>query len=376
MSRLSVSSAGESRCFRFFGIRAALFSCLFAAWVFGARAEGVSGARPETVLEAITKEVQAVFEQRQSAVVRIQAVDEHGRLSGSGFYVDPNGTIFTSYTLGGDTKDIVVCSGTTLLPAERILGDARSGIAILKVNARTPFLAVGKSAELAIASPVMLIGYPMDLPATPKFGTVGGFDEKYQGRYFSPAYIRANMPVERGEGGAPLLNLKGEVVGILVSPLENGGGCFALPIEAAEKVYGDFMRFGEARPGWLGITVGDTQHNGQGPPVVRAIFEDSPAAKCGLQTGDILLRIGERKIQAPEDVLDACFYLTAGDPVALVVSREGKETTLQAQAMGIPSPRDALKILKEFESAHPGVTPVETLPGVSPVETIWKAEIK
>jgi serine protease Do len=332
--------------------KAALIFCLVAALAPGARAEGV--------FEAISKEVQAVYAQHRSAVVRIQALDEHGPLSGSGFYVDPNGTIFTSYTIGGDTTDIVVCSGDTKLPAERLLGDARSGIAILKVKAQTPFLAAGKSSDLGIAAPVIVIGYPMDLPATPNFGTVGGFDLKYLGRYFSPAYIRADMPVERGEGGAPLLNLKGEVVGILISPLENGVGCFALPIEAAEKVYGDFMRFGEARPGWLGITVGDTQHDGQGPPEVRDIIDGSPAAKSGLRKGDVLLRIGDKRIQEPEDVLDASFYLTAGDAVSLVVSRDGKETTLQVQAGAIPSLRDALGILQEFESVHPGASPVDS----------------
>jgi len=320
-------------------------------------------ARAESVFEAISKEVQAVYALHQSAVVRVEAEDEHGRLSGSGFYVDPNGTIFTSYTIGGETRNIVVCSGDSKFPADRLLRDARSGIAILKIKAQTPFLAAGKSSDLAIASPVMIIGYPMDLPATPNFGTVGGFDVKYMGHYFSPAYIHADMPVQRGEGGAPLLNLKGEVVGILISPLENGVGCFALPIEAAEKVYGDYMRFGEARPGWLGITVGDTQHNGQGPPEVRDIIKDSPAEKCGLRRGDVLLRIGEKRILAPEDVLDASFYLTAGDPVALVVSRDGRETTLQAQPAAIPSPRDALAILKEFEAARAGASPAEHLDG-------------
>ncbi len=319
-------------------------------------------ARGESVFEAISREVQVVYAQHQSAIVRIQAEDEHGRLSGSGFYIDPNGTIFTSYTIGGDTRNIVVCSGDSKLPAERLVGDARSGIAILKVKARTPFLVIGKSADLSVASPVIVIGYPMDLPATPTFGAVGGFDVKYLGRYLSPAYIRANVPVERGEGGAPLLNLKGEAVGILISPRENGTGCFALPIEAAEKVHADFLRFGEARPGWLGITVGKAPRDEEGPPEVREVIPDSPAAKSGLQKGDLLLGIGEKRIHSPEDVLDASFYLTAGDEVPLLVSRDGKETTLQARAVGIPAPLDALRILKDF-AAHPGV---------SPVETIWK----
>ena len=67
--------------------------------------------------------------------------------------------------------------------------------------------------------------------------------------------MRLNLPTQRGEAGAPLLNLKGEVVGIVVSSLENNSACYAVPIEAAEKIRSDFIRFGEARHGWIGINV-------------------------------------------------------------------------------------------------------------------------
>ena len=62
-----------------------------------------------------------------------------------------------------------------------------------------------------------------------------------------------NAPTQRGEAGAPLLNMKGEVVGIVVSGLENNSACYAVPIEAAEKIRSDFVRFGEARHGWIGV---------------------------------------------------------------------------------------------------------------------------
>ena len=120
----------------------------------------------------------------------------------------------------------------------------------MKIDAETPFLPFAKPRELTVASPVIAIGFPMDLPLTPAFGTVGGFDLKYLGRLFATTHIRANVPVQRGEGGAPLLNAKGEVVGILISQLDAGNAAFVLPIEAAEKVRKDFIRFHAVRPGW------------------------------------------------------------------------------------------------------------------------------
>ena len=97
------------------------------------------------------------------------------------------------------------------------MADLRSGIALLKVDAATPFLPIGKSAELGLATPVVAIGYPLDLPESPSFGMIAGFDRKYLGRYFSTTHLRINLPTQRGEAGAPLLNFQGEVVGILVS---------------------------------------------------------------------------------------------------------------------------------------------------------------
>src|SRR5438045_9406278 len=99
----------------------------------------------------------------------------------------------------------------------------------------------------------MSIGYPLDLPKTPNFGWMAGFDRKCLGRYFSTVHLRVNAPTQRGEAGAPLLNMKGEVVGIVVSGLENNSACYAVPIEAAEKIRSDFVRFGEARHGWIGV---------------------------------------------------------------------------------------------------------------------------
>jgi serine protease Do len=285
----------------------------------------------KTVFESIQEQVNTLFGKCRSAVVRVEARDKHGELAGTGFFIDPHGTLYTSWTVGGDeSRDLVVCYGDKKYPAQRLVADFRCGVAILKVDAPTPFLPLGESRSLTVASPVLTIGYPMDLPLTPSFGMVGGFDLKYLGRYFATTHIRANVAVQRGQGGAPLMNMHGEVVGILISSLDQGSASFVLPIEAAEKVRRDFVRFGEVRPGWVGMAVGPAATaSGGSTAEVQDILTDGPAAKAGVERGDILVKVGERAVVTPDDVIDASFFITAEDPLKVRLIREGKELDLQ-----------------------------------------------
>src|SRR5947209_14665750 len=206
---------------------------------------------------AISHQVRELFEQAAKAVVKIHGVDEHSEICGTGFFVDPTGTLYTAYTVGGEAGNFTVEFGGKKYPARQLVADIRSGTAMLKVDETTPALPVGKSEELEVATPVVAVGFPLDLPETPSFGMLAGFDHKCLGRYFSTTHLRVNLPTQRGEAGAPLLNMKGEVVGIVVSSLENNSACYAVPIEAAEKIRSDFVRFGEPRHGWIGINVSE-----------------------------------------------------------------------------------------------------------------------
>ena len=288
--------------------------------------------------DPLSAQVQAVFQRSALAVVKIEAEDDGGQLSGSGFFIDPNGTIFTNYSVGGESHDIIVSSGASRYPATRIAADPRSGLAILKIEAqKTPFLPLGKSSGLSVGSMVMTVGYPLDLPLTPGVGCVGGFGISSGDRFFAVSHIRANVAIQAGEGGAPLLDMDGEVVGILESSLDGGAGCFVLPIEAAEKVHGDVMRFGEVRPGWLGIRFDNTGEEVSGSNIeVIGFVPESPAEKSGVQPGDLILKVGDRKISSLEDVLDAAFYLTAGDEVPLTLSRAGQ--TMEIKVVPAPNP--------------------------------------
>lgn len=285
--------------------------------------------------------MQSVFERVQKAVVRIEAKDRHGQLSGTGFFVDPAGTLFTSYTIGGESTDLEVRLGDHKYPARRLVADPRSGVAILKVDIETPFISLAERKDgsaLELGSPVVIVGYPMDLPLSPSFGCVSGFDIKFLDRYFATRHIRANVPVQRGQGGAPLVNMRGEAVGILISALDQGSACFSLPIEAASKVHKDFLRYGELRPGWLGVGVESAEKPLSGSTaLINAISPHAPGEKAGLKPGDVLLKVGGRSINSPEDVLDASFFIAAEEEVELSVARGGETLNLTVTAGDRPN---------------------------------------
>jgi S1-C subfamily serine protease len=307
---------------------------------------------------AISHQVRDIFERTAKAVVKIYGIDEHSPICGTGFFVDPTGTLYTAYTVGGEAGNFTVEFDGKKYPARQLVADIRSGTAILKVDETTPALPVGKSEELELATPVISIGYPLDLPKTPNFGMIAGFDKKCLGRYFSTIHLRVNAPTQRGEAGAPLLNMKGEVVGIVVSGLENNSACYAVPIEAAEKIRSDFVRFGEARHGWIGVNnVSPAAQQVDGSrAMVTQVGENAPAAHAGLKEGDVLLQVGKKKISDPEDVFDASFYITAGDTVPITVMRGNEKLTFQVQATMHPASRTGVLL------ASPG-----TIPGVIPM---------
>jgi S1-C subfamily serine protease len=296
---------------------------------------------PESSTSSISREVKEIFEKSGKAVVKVRGTDQHGDLSGTGFFIDPAGTLYTAFSVGGDTENLTVEFDGKVHPARVMMADLRSGIAILKADIATPALPLGKSEQLEVATPVMTIGFPLDLPETPSFGMVAGFDRKFLGRYFSTTHVRVNLPTQRGQAGAPLLNFKGEVIGILIAQIDNGSACYALPIDAAEKIRNDFIRFGEPRHGWVGINVAAAEKPAEGSTAeMTEIMKDTPAFGCGVETGDILLQVGKTKVRQPEDVIDASFFITAGDTVPITVIRGNEKLTFEVQSAFHPASRD------------------------------------
>src|SRR3954452_4026781 len=326
-------------------IAVALVFCSGAGWLFAQD-------------QSASQHVREIFARAAKAVVKIHGVDEHSEICGTGFFVDPTGTLYTAYTVGGEAGNFTVEFEGKKYPARQLLADIRSGTAMLKVDETTPALPIGKSDELELAAPVISIGYPLDLPKTPNFGMIAGFDRKCLGRYFSTVHLRVNAPTQRGEAGAPLLNMKGEVVVIVVSGLENNSACYAVPIEAAEKIRSDFVRFGEARHGWIGVNnvSSASQQVGGSRAMVTQVAEDAPAGGAGLQEGDVLLQVGKKKISDPEYLFAAWSYITAERSFPITRTRGDQKMTLDVQATMHPASKTGM--LLASPGAIPGVIPM------------------
>ncbi len=302
-----------------------VIALLGLAFVSPARASG-------SVANDLAAEVHKIFDDHKDAIVKVRATDPLGIRFGSGFFSDPTGTIFTHAAIVSGAQDVMVMYAGRELPARVLIVDRRSGIAILKVDATTPFIPPGNSDEVGIATPIVTLGYPEDRVACPGFGFVVGIDRQYLGQYFSTSHFRANLPVQRGQGGSPILNMKGESIGVLVGRLEDGAACHILPMRAAEKVRRDLVRFGEIRPGWVGVEVEDSEDSVAGSTArIGALDPATPASQSGLLPGDVLLQVGETKIHTSEDVLDASYFLTAGDQVGIEVQRHGEKMTLSVK---------------------------------------------
>ncbi len=328
MRRLSVFSRRPrlSSAVLTLALQRAIFVISIFAFVAVCRAQDSSTS-------SISREVKDVFDRSAKAVVKIRGADRYGELSGTGFFIDPAGTLYTAYSVGGEAENLTVEIEGKKYPARVMMADLRSGIAILKTDTATPALPIGKSERMEVATPVVTIGYPLDLPETPSFGMVAGFDRKFLDLYFATTHLRVNLPTQRGEAGAPLLNFKGEVVGIIVSSVDNGSACYALPIAAAEKIRNDFVRYGEPRHGWIGIEVTEAEKRVEGSRAEMAkIMEDTPAFGSGVQAGDILLQVGKTAVHDPEDVIDASFFITAGDTVPITVLRGNQKLTFEIQS--------------------------------------------
>src|SRR5260370_1515385 len=131
---------------------------------------------------------------------------------GPGFFVSPSGMIYTSYHVAGESTDIVAEFGDKRSPARRLVAAIRSGIAILKIEAVTPWIPLGNSDEIVTASGVVILGFPVDQSVTPNYGVGRGLDQGRENRHFATTLIRANIAPQRGGEGAPLFDLSGPVV--------------------------------------------------------------------------------------------------------------------------------------------------------------------
>lgn len=302
--------------------------------------------RANDIFQSIGEEVNALFEKSKGAVVQVQSGDGSVMLSGTGFFIDNKGTVLTSSTVIGDNTSARVLVNGVEMPA-RILGnDPRSGLAELQVaDNDSPSLPLGESTDLKTGFAVVTIGYPLNLPVAPSEGLVSGFDVRYINQFFATTHIHASIPISPGQVGAPLLNKRGELIGLVVPSPDDGRSIYALPVEAINKILGDFAAYGRAKHGWVGVDVvevDDTNHDGRCVRVMRTV-PGTPASKSGILTGDTVMRIDSREIYRPADVMDASFFSHVGNNMTVVVRRH--ETLLNYTFAVIERPAPPIRTL-------------------------------
>lgn len=314
---------------------------VFSVALFTCRATAVLAAG---LLETMDQEVSAIYEKSKDAIVKVhtQRLLQIGNFSmvpshriGTGFFIDKDGHLLTAATVVADAGSCWIDWRGRRMDA-RILGrDPQTNVALLKIEpedgAVTPFLPQGNPDDLHVGSMVIVIGFPYDLSSAPVVGCVGGLDiQRGEGHVFPTSHIRAGCRLSPGQGGGPLLNVHGEVVGIAVAA-HMDDQCYALPINAARKVYADILEFGQPQHTWVGLGIterrqSNTESGAYKPQVlVQQIYSNAPAASAGFREGDVLVCIGTNEVRHFADVLNIAFYQHAGDQIEFTVVRDGQE---------------------------------------------------
>jgi serine protease Do len=296
-----------------------------------------------SLLETMDQEVSAIYEKSKAAVVKVhtQRLLQIGNLSlvpahriGTGFFIDNQGHLLTAATVVADAGSCWIDWNGQKMNT-RILGrDPQTNLALLKIepetNVVTPFLPQGNSDDLHVGSMVIVIGFPYDMSSAPVVGFVGGLDIHRGGSLFTTSHIRAGCRLSPGEGGGPLLNIHGEVVGIAVAG-HMDDQCYALPINAARKVYSDILQFGHPQHTWVGLGIAERRQNtaetnvAETRVIIQQVYSNAPAATAGFREGDVLMQIGTNEVRCSADVLNTMFFQHVGDQLSFTILRDGQE---------------------------------------------------
>ncbi len=265
---------------------------------------------------------------------------------GSGFIVSKLGYVFTNAHVveGADIVKVSLLNKKTY--AAKVVGvDKKTDVAVLKIDAKPdelPVIAFGDSKKISIGEWVLAIGNPFALQNTVTAGIVsakGRRDQVQQGDAYQD-FIQTDAAVNPGNSGGPLVNLKGEVVGINSSIYTRTGGymgvSFAIPINMAVKVAEDLIYEGKVTRGYLGIGIDNVSENlaeALGLPntqgcLVREIMKNGPAAKGGLKEADIILKVQGSTVQDAADLRNMVADLKPNEKYDFEILRDGKRTTM------------------------------------------------
>jgi serine protease Do len=263
---------------------------------------------------------------------------------GSGFVITPDGTIVTNNHVVDGANQIKVTMSDGREFTAKVLGrDAKTDVALVKIEARDlPVVPLGDTAELQVGEPVMAIGNPFGLEQTVTTGIVSATGRVIgEGPYDD--FIQTDAAINPGNSGGPLINARGQAIGINTAIFSQNGGSvgvgFAIPVNLAKTVITQLATTGHVERGWLGVTIQrltpDLAKSFNLPEahgaLVSDVTSDSPAARAGLKTGDVIVEYNGRKVGRSEELPRVVADTPIGHQVPITVIRDGRRITLHAQ---------------------------------------------
>jgi serine protease Do len=270
---------------------------------------------------------------------RPQPEEAQPRGVGSGFILTADGYIMTNaHVVDGADEVVVTLTDKREFKAKIVGADKRSDVAVVKINASgLPAVKVGDVSRLRVGEWVMAIGSPFGLENTVTAGIVSA-KQRDTGDYLP--FIQTDVAINPGNSGGPLINMRGEVIGINSQIYSRSGGfmgiSFSIPMDEAIRVSDQLRASGRVTRGRIGVQIDQVTKEvaesiGLGKPqgaLIRGVEEGSPAEKAGIEAGDIITRFDGKTIDKATDLPRLVGNTKPGSRVALTVFRRGASREL------------------------------------------------
>jgi len=303
---------------------------------------------PEAELVRLNSALTRLAEQLKPALVQIRVrrateqpdtEEEPRRALGSGFVIHPSGYVVTNAHVveRSTTVQVRLASGRRLTGT--VVGrDRRVDLALVKVDAPTtlPVIPLGDSERLAVGELVLALGHPFGLEQTVSLGIVSRKGAPLQAAAPGFDFIQTDAAVNPGNSGGPLVDMRGQVVGVNTMAARNGSIGFAIPINLIKGLLPQLLAKGSVEWGWLGVRIDEiTEDNvkdyGLDAPRgvgIEGVLPGQPAAQAGLRAKDVVLEVDGRSIGSPRDLQRVIATTPVGTAVKLSLWRDGQPQDL------------------------------------------------
>ncbi|MFN7926129.1 MAG: Do family serine endopeptidase [Bryobacteraceae bacterium] len=261
--------------------------------------------------------------------------------TGSGFIVDPKGYIITNqHVVDSATKlTVKLHSDNTEHKAKLIGVDKETDLAVIKIETdkALPFVPVGNSDGVQVGDWAIAIGSPFGLEASVTVGIVSAKGRDIPGAKQFQRFIQTDAAINPGNSGGPLLNIRGEVIGVNTMIATNSGGYqgigFALPVNTAVKVYNQLIKSGKVTRGSIGISwnkgdeKGDTLKalGASHGVLVQDVEPKGPSERAGVKKDDIIVAVNGKSVMNGDELVAKVADTPIGDKITLTVDRDGKK---------------------------------------------------